>query len=318
MKKHLPLYITFFTFLIISCTLQSGSVQKRELKRDYYIYPHTVIPPLNSIEQEAALFFEDELFADLYSKNRWLNRLGAFYRAYSPNFRQISFYKNSPQDFDVIFRLQSGDLFYFAGGIVVPPEKVSTKGFYLPLFYRYGRDDSCRLDNFHYGPFCYDFFFALYGKGRKEIEKNLVYLEVFGRKLPFNRQNGAALSLKRAVERVESLAESSDEVKEWLNSIGAVSTYSPRRVANEPKLSMHSFAIAVDIIPRQYKKQIYWYWTSRNRAEWWETPESERVAFPPSVVEIFEDEGFIWGGKWFKFDSMHFEYRPELLEQMFQ
>ncbi|MDR3191497.1 MAG: M15 family metallopeptidase, partial [Treponema sp.] len=28
----------------------------------------------------------------------------------------------------------------------------------------------------------------------------------------------------------------------------------------------------------------------------------------------FENEGFIWGGKWGLYDNMHFEYRPELHE----
>jgi hypothetical protein len=31
------------------------------------------------------------------------------------------------------------------------------------------------------------------------------------------------------------------------------------------------------------------------------------------LVEIFERHGFIWGGNWSHFDTMHFEYRPELL-----
>ena len=31
------------------------------------------------------------------------------------------------------------------------------------------------------------------------------------------------------------------------------------------------------------------------------------------IVEIFERHGFIWGGKWYHYDTMHFEYRPELL-----
>jgi len=30
-------------------------------------------------------------------------------------------------------------------------------------------------------------------------------------------------------------------------------------------------------------------------------------------VAVFERHGFIWGGKWFHYDTMHFEYRPELL-----
>ena len=30
-------------------------------------------------------------------------------------------------------------------------------------------------------------------------------------------------------------------------------------------------------------------------------------------IEIFEKNGFIWGGKWDLWDNMHFEYRPELI-----
>ena len=33
---------------------------------------------------------------------------------------------------------------------------------------------------------------------------------------------------------------------------------------------------------------------------------------PREIVDIFEKHGFIWGGKWYHYDTMHFEYRPEL------
>jgi len=32
------------------------------------------------------------------------------------------------------------------------------------------------------------------------------------------------------------------------------------------------------------------------------------------VIQAFERHGFIWGGRWYHYDTMHFEYRPELLE----
>ncbi|WP_228384801.1 M15 family metallopeptidase [Campylobacter pinnipediorum] len=31
-------------------------------------------------------------------------------------------------------------------------------------------------------------------------------------------------------------------------------------------------------------------------------------------MDIFEKNGFIWGGRWKHFDTMHFEYRPEFLD----
>ena len=38
-----------------------------------------------------------------------------------------------------------------------------------------------------------------------------------------------------------------------------------------------------------------------------------RNRVPAAIVEIFERHGFIWGGKWYHYDTMHFEYRPELI-----
>ena len=39
----------------------------------------------------------------------------------------------------------------------------------------------------------------------------------------------------------------------------------------------------------------------------------EHEGVPHEIVEVFERHGFIWGGKWYHYDTMHFEYRPELL-----
>ena len=34
---------------------------------------------------------------------------------------------------------------------------------------------------------------------------------------------------------------------------------------------------------------------------------------PRAIVDAFERHGFVWGGRWYHYDTMHFEYRPELL-----
>ena len=50
----------------------------------------------------------------------------------------------------------------------------------------------------------------------------------------------------------------------------------------------------------------------------WHGPKSRDAGFvnriPFEIVDIFERHGFIWGGKWSHYDTMHFEYRPELLD----
>ena len=42
-------------------------------------------------------------------------------------------------------------------------------------------------------------------------------------------------------------------------------------------------------------------------------PLSKRWMPPKEVIRIFEEEGFVWGGKWTIYDNMHFEYHPELI-----
>ncbi len=78
-----------------------------------------------------------------------------------------------------------------------------------------------------------------------------------------------------------------------------------RKIAGTRRLSPHSFGIAVDI---GVEHSDYWRWTKPGPDGLFRF--SNR--FPLEVVEIFERHGFIWGGKWYHFDSMHFEYRPEL------
>src|ERR1700693_1248984 len=51
----------------------------------------------------------------------------------------------------------------------------------------------------------------------------------------------------------------------------------------------------------------YWYWRPHDG------PIVYRSRMAEEIVTIFETHGFIWGGKWYHFDTMHFEYRPELL-----
>ena len=70
-------------------------------------------------------------------------------------------------------------------------------------------------------------------------------------------------------------------------------------------LSVHAFGAAIDI---NVKSAHYWRWAKPNQQgvyQW-------RNKIPKKIIDIFEKHGFIWGGRWYHFDTMHFEYRPEL------
>lgn len=80
--------------------------------------------------------------------------------------------------------------------------------------------------------------------------------------------------------------------------------YMNRTVRGERRKSPHAWGIAFDIATA---KADYWRWAPAS------APLVYRNRIPASIVEVFEAQGWIWGGRWHHHDTMHFEYRPELL-----
>jgi hypothetical protein len=67
---------------------------------------------------------------------------------------------------------------------------------------------------------------------------------------------------------------------------------------------MHAYGAAIDL---NTNYADYWRWSTDTRSPTWKN------RIPVEIVRVFERHGFIWGGHWYHFDTMHFEYRPELL-----
>ena len=74
------------------------------------------------------------------------------------------------------------------------------------------------------------------------------------------------------------------------------------------RLSAHSFGIAIDI---NVKYSDFWLWSNPGKSEKDQIVYKNRI--PREIVEIFERHGFISGTRWYHYDTMHFEFRPELL-----
>jgi len=109
-------------------------------------------------------------------------------------------------------------------------------------------------------------------------------------------------------------AKTNEEVRTWASSINTLEGWGWRNIADTQTRSYHSYGLAVDLLPRNLRgKQTYWLWTSQHREDWWNVSYNERYHPPAAVIKIFEANGFIWGGKWPLYDTMHFEYRPEVL-----
>jgi hypothetical protein len=123
----------------------------------------------------------------------------------------------------------------------------------------------------------------------------------FGKSIKFSKINGAAAALTKVSEELDNLP---DRFIEYLRPTQG--TYNCRPIAGTDRLSAHGFGIAIDIAAAHTH---YWLW-SKPAADG-RIPYKNEI--PWEIVRIFERHGFIWGGKWYHYDTMHFEYRPEII-----
>ncbi|MDR0760230.1 MAG: M15 family metallopeptidase [Treponema sp.] len=113
--------------------------------------------------------------------------------------------------------------------------------------------------------------------------------------------------------RILREAQTDPQLREWIRNIETLSGWNWRSIADTQSRSFHAYGAAIDILPAARRGlETYWLWTSRNNPQWWAVPYSKRLHPPDKVIKAFEAYGFIWGGKWLFYDTMHFEYRPEI------
>jgi hypothetical protein len=114
-------------------------------------------------------------------------------------------------------------------------------------------------------------------------------------------------------ERLLAEAKTNAQLRQWINTLNTVDTWNWRSIAATESRSFHAYGVALDLLPKSRTLETYWLWTARTKPEWWTVPYAKRLHPPEAVIKAFEAYGFIWGGKWTFYDTMHFEYRPEIL-----
>jgi len=140
----------------------------------------------------------------------------------------------------------------------------------------------------------------LYGKDKKSIEKNLINLKwVDGSIILFNKKQNAAKKLEKVIIELKKLP---TRYMKYIQNIAG--TYVYRYIAGTSRLSTHSYGIGIDI---NIKESNYWKW---------DKDKIFKNKIPKEIIDIFERYGFIWGGRWYHYDTMHFEYRPELFDSI--
>ena len=115
-------------------------------------------------------------------------------------------------------------------------------------------------------------------------------------------------------EELTALSAGDRELRGYIESLNNTEGFSWRQIADTASLSYHSYGAAIDFLSKSTAgKSVYWLWRKEFDPEWYLLPYGERHMPPKQFIEAFERRGFIWGGKWFYFDTIHFEYRPEIL-----
>jgi hypothetical protein len=150
------------------------------------------------------------------------------------------------------------------------------------------------------------FFEKMYGDCRKgEVATSLAEIVWLAGKAPRKLR---VTRINRVDERLAAVSAELDRLPDRFDVYltPSAGTYNCRVIAGTDRVSAHGYAIAIDIA---VARSHYW----RNVK-----PEADggylwRNAIPREIVDIFERHGFIWGGRWYHYDTMHFEYRPELM-----
>lgn len=145
------------------------------------------------------------------------------------------------------------------------------------------------------------FLKAMYGKSSSEVRQHLIEVDWFGQTLRMTEVNGVADQLRKVAEELQLHPE-------FHPYLTGASTFYWRNVRGANRLSSHSFGIAIDI---SIEHSNYWRFTYPEASETTHIEYENHI--PLEIVRIFERYGFIWGGRWYHYDTMHFEYRPEIL-----
>ena len=229
------------------------------------------------------------------------------------------------------------ETYYWAGGRMLPaslkdrtdlyspftfeiyPDTIPSPEIYSPQYTEalraHGKMESMRgEDDLHRG-----FQAAIFGGiNRREIESQLRQIDFLGKRISAHRDITQALERIDTAIRAEAAveaAESGGKIAAFISSIGQMGGYNWREIRGSNRMSYHSWGLAVDIQPKDAEdKAVFWLWESARNENWMLIPLSDRWMPPAAVIEAFEREGFVWGGKWALYDTMHFEYRPELHE----
>lgn len=221
--------------------------------------------------------------------------------------------------------------FYWSNGRMLPEEELKNKEKYWSLLTYYAKTirnpetySKEEIDAINYytseesreeskgSPMF--FFDAVYDtKTRGSTEKHIKTIKFMNKST--NVHERIVTPMKNVEAKIKAAAETDPEIMAFIKSIKTYDSYAWREIRGTGRRSFHGLGLATDIMPKYLAgKQIFWSWAKDKYPKTWMKVPLERRWIPPQkIIDIFESEGFVWGGKWVIYDNMHFEYHPELI-----
>jgi len=248
----------------------------------------------------------------------------AFAAAYPDRVKKVEFF-----DGDWTIEVY-GERFFFAEGRLLPASLRRQMNEYNPHpFYNYVRElppwrplteeESARMREHmanrsqhpvKRSPHFYDTLWR--SRNKDESWEHIKQIRFLGQSVQVHYSILTQLSLVEA--QILRIAKTNTTVRQWINNLNSAESWNWRNIAASQSRSFHAYGAAIDLLPRSLRGlETYWLWTANHTPEWWNVPYTRRFHPPDEIVKAFESFGFIWGGKWRYYDTMHFEYRPEIL-----
>lgn len=223
------------------------------------------------------------------------------------------------RDGDIAFRINDVWI-YYQGGRMLAEKNLSSRKNYASLFYPYPSGALKTIPPFNPPEQrASDFLDAMFGRTSLEIRNHGQSVSFLKHTAFVNRI--CVEPLKKVEQKILAEARFDPEVRDFIADLKILYSFQRKNVIGTGSVSYHSYGLALDLIPKSYeRKHVYWKWSAVLNKTWYKTPWfltplNSRWSPPQPVIEAFEENGFIWGGKWVHFDTVHFEYRPELLKK---
>jgi hypothetical protein len=248
----------------------------------------------------------------------------ALFAAYPRQIERVEF-RNG--DWALLLR---GNWFYYAGGRILPENllgssaSINPQPFYnylkeLPVWKTPGAEEAARYKEMasnrnqnplRRSPHFLDTLWRI--NSRSEADQRVKTIRFLGKSVNVHYLIMENLALVE--EQILAASKTDPQVQAWISGIKTLEGWTWRDIAQTQSRSFHAYGLAVDILPKSLGgKETYWLWAAEKKPEWWNISYNERYHPPAAVIKAFETYGFVWGGKWLFFDTMHFEYRPEIL-----